>query len=180
MITINDRRIVSVLDRLAGELQRPRALNAKVARHMRDYVKQTITLQGRGETYKPLSPLYKRQSGKFKALLGIRNRIFAEWDDNGAYVTYRKELGDQFTIKQLEQGWSQKPFEMPLKIRGARGRAYRKTMVMAGARNAKPIYFTRRKGFSVPGRKVWPSYLEAQREIKKVALEHYQDFVRAL
>jgi hypothetical protein len=177
-ITMDGRRIRSVLDRLAGELQRPRALNAKVARHMRNYVQQTITLQGRGATYRPLSSLYKRQSGRFKALLGIRRRIHAEWDDNGAYVVYKAEQGDQFTLKMLENGWSQRPFEMPKSV--VNGRTIRRRMVIQGPRNANPIFFTRRKGFTVPGRKVWPSYLEAQREISKIAREHVGDFVRKL
>lgn len=177
MLTINDREIRSVLSRLAGELERPRALNAKVARHMRDYVRQTITIQGRPAPWLPLSALYKLKSGKFKAMLSLRERVVARWDDEGAYVEFIQKSGDQFTLRQLERGWSQPAFELP-KMKNTRGGIARRKMIIQGPRNANPIYFVRRKGFSVPGRPFFPSYLEAQREAAQVAREHFNDFVR--
>jgi len=149
-IHIQDRNLRRAMRAMEAGLRNPAPVYGRAARHMRDYVRNTITLQGRANPYPRLSQWTRDRTGRRKALITLRPRIKARWDRTQGEV-YFDPISAQWNITQHHTGFTSpavvnKRMAVPLKSGGVR-------------------IFWSRKPSKIPARKVWPSRQELEREV---------------
>ena len=153
-VQVDDRALRGSLRRLKAHLGKLRPVYAQASRHMRDYVRKTITLQGRLKPYQQLSWWTRSKTGRRKALITLRPRIKAAWN-NTEGVVYFDPVSTAWHIDQHHTGYISKA------ISGKR-------MVVPKSGGGVLAVFTSRKESKVPAREIWPSQRAAAREIQPI------------
>lgn len=151
VVTIDTRHLRASVGRMVGELRRPATAYGKAARHMRDYVRQTITLQGRKRPYKSLSHWTKARTGRRKALITLRKEIKAGWS-NTQGIVYFNRVSPEWHIDMHHTGFTSPP-------------VMHKRMVVPMAAGGVYAAFFHRKASKVPAREVWPTKKEVIQEV---------------
>lgn len=125
----------------------------KVGFLLRNYVRKTITMQGRKRPYKPLSWWTKKRTGRNKALITLRNRIKFFSDRNSASI-YFDGQGLDFSITNHHFG-----FTSPA-VSGKR-------MVVPNPSGGILAAFSSRRKSVIPPREVWPQFREVRRLVRR-------------
>lgn len=120
---------------------------------LRDYVRQTITMQGRKRPYAPLAQMTKMRTGRRKALVGLRTQIKYRSDANSAEV-YFEQRDPQWHIDMHHRGFRSGPVQLQGKD----------VMAVPQHGSDDPLYFKRRKEARIPAREVWP----VQKEVRDI------------
>lgn len=149
-VFIRDRNLRRAMRAMEAGLRNPAPVYGRAARHMRDYVRHTITLQGRRKSYTALSAWTRAKTGRRKALITLRPRIKARWDKSKGEV-YFAPASSSWHIDQHHTGFTSpavtnKRMVVPLKAGGVR-------------------VFWSRKASKIPAREVWPTRREVEREV---------------
>lgn len=163
-VEIDDRNLKASLRRMERELKNPGKVYGQAARHMRDYVRQTITMQGRKRPYAPLSKWTKAKTGRRKALIPLRKYIKARWDGTSGQV-YFQQRSSAWHIDMHHTG-----FTSPAVI----GRK----MVVPGKGGNIFAVFMSRKASVIPAREVWPEQEEVEKEVNKMFSTWVDDVAR--
>lgn len=140
--------------RMEAELRRPAPVYGKAARLVRDYVRQTITLQGRKTKYFQLSKWTKARTNRRKALITLRPLIKAAWDSIGGYV-YFQQTDKKWHVDDHHTGFTSKA------VTGKR-------MVVPRKGGGIVAVFMNRKEVKVPSREVWPTQGEVDATVTPV------------
>lgn len=153
-IHIDTSRLKASLRRMERDLKRPATVYGRAARHMRDYVRETITMQGRKRKYTPLSHWTRARTGRRKALITMRPFIKASWDAK-AGVVYFDQTDKAWHLDQHHTGFISPPVDL----------GGRKRMVVPKASGGVLAAFTKRKASKIPGREIWPTQKEVNAEV---------------
>ena len=152
-ITFNDLRLKAALNRFGRSIRAPRAFYRAAGLHMMQYVRSTITRQGRKRPYKPLSDWTRRRTGRRKALITLRKRIKTTSNRSGATVFF----------DPVSSNWN-----ITMHHKGFKSRAVlNKTMVIPTV-GGKSIVLKSRKAVRIPAREVWPTKTEVINEITPI------------
>lgn len=154
-VFINDKRLVRSIAGIEASLKNLRKPYRSSASELRDYVRGTITKQGRAIKYKPLAKMTKEITGKRKALLNIRQRIKSSSGTRVAKVFFDGS-GVKYTARQHHRGFKSKAVTAkPGKVMKAKGKK-------------STVYFKSRKAVRIPARKIWPSKAEAVKVVRPI------------
>jgi len=151
-IHIDSSRLRASLRRMEKDLKRPATVYGRASRHMRDYVRETITMQGRKRSYAPLSHWTRERDNRRKALITLRPFIKASHDARAGVVFFQQK-SSAWHIDQHHTG-----FVSPA-VTG------KKRMVVPKAGGGVLAAFTKRKASKIPGREVWPTQAEVNKEV---------------
>lgn len=151
-VEINDEQFEAMMKLLDRELKDAHRLAGRVARHMRDYVRQTFTIQGRGSRpWAPLRPLTREKTGRRKPLITLRETVKVQIQANRSIV---------FAVPRSFE-WS-----LNTHHEGYRVPETRKRMIITMP--TRKIFLRTRKAFTVPARPIWPTEFEVLKETAKV------------
>lgn len=159
MITIDDKSFRASAKRLRDTISNLRPVYRRTAAHMRDYVRQTITSQGRSKPYQPLAPTTVLKTGRRKALLELRPRIKSSYSSQNAIVFFEK----------MSPHWDDLSHHF-----GFRSKAVVNKRMILPNRKGKTIHFTSRKESVIPAREIWPN----DREIKSEIVPLFNKFIK--
>lgn len=161
-VTYDSRNFERAVKRLTGELSRLRRPYGQSSRVARDYVRQTITRQGRNRPYAKLSSWTKFKTNRHKALLSLRPRIKARWDHRSAEV-YFDTGGVNYTATQHHRGYT---------TPGQKAKG--KKVFVVTSRSGQKRFFRSFKKAKTPAREIWPT----QRELRKVVNPVFSKWVK--
>jgi len=147
-ILYDDKAVRRLVRKFKEEISNPRQVYADLARTARDYVRETITLQGRNTPWPGLSQWTKSRTGRRKALIAIRPLIKAKWSNSSAEV-YFDAPSTEWNLDQHNTGFS---------VRGVQ----HKRMVVPSKSGGILAVFTKRKPVKVPRRRVYPTQREME------------------
>lgn len=151
-VTIKDEQFQAMMKLLDQELKGAHRLAGQAARHMRDYVRQTFTLQGRGSRpWAPLKPLTREKTGRRKALIRLRETVKVQIQVDRATV-FAVPRSFDWSLDTHHNGWT---------VPETRKR-------MAIQMPTRKIHMRKRKAFTVPARPIWPTEYETLIETTKV------------
>ncbi len=153
-VTIDDRALKGSLRRLRRYVGNTTPVYRKAALHMRNYVRQTITLQGRKSPYKQLSWWTKQKTGRRKALITLRPRIKAAWGRQIGAVFF-DPVSAAWHIDQHHTGYISK------EVTGKR-------MAIPRKGGGLVALLMNRKQSVIPRREIWPGKGEAAKEIQPI------------
>ena len=156
-VVYDDREVREVLDRLDAELRDQRRLYREAATLVRDYMRQTITLQGRQVKWARLSKWTRARTGRVKALLPLRPMIKAKWDNHSGTVYF--EPKGNYTLEQHDKGYI---------IPAVKG----KRMVIPSKNGGIFAIIMSRKRSFVPARPIIPSQIEGGKIIHKAVVDY--------
>lgn len=160
IVKMNTVRLKLAISRTNKSMANRRALHTKLARRMRNYIHETIRMQGRHSKWKGLSEWTKFRTGKRKALLGLIPYIQDRATSRSASVVFANPPG-RWNLKMHHTGYRSKAVK-------------NKFMAVPGARGAKSRMFKARKATRTPSRKFIPT----RGEINKVSLPTVQAWVK--
>lgn len=153
-VTVDASRFFRSLERMKVTVRRRRGVMRKASGAVRDYMRDTITLQGRTTKWKPLSPWTKARTGRRKALLPLRPMLKNRWSNSSAEVFLDNPKGT-FTLEQHHRGYS--------------SRAVRnKKMVVPKAGGGILAIFVNRRISRTPARRIVPTKRETQKIINPI------------
>lgn len=153
-IEIDSSRLRASLSRMERSLKRPQVVYGRAARHMREYVRRTITLQGRKRNYIRLSHWTRGRTGRRKALITLRPYIKSRYDSTSGQV-YFQQRDASWHIDQHHTG-----FTSPAVVN--------KRMVIPKAGGGILAAFMNRKASKIPAREVWPTKAEVTKEVTRM------------
>ncbi len=153
-VEIDSRNLRASLRRMEQSLRRPQVVYGRASRHMRDYVRRTITLQGRKRTYVRLSHWTRGRTNRRKALITLRPFIKAR-HSSAAGEVYFLQRDNNWHIDQHHTG-----FTSPAVVN--------KRMVIPRAGGGILAAFMSRKASKIPAREVWPNATEVRREVTRM------------
>lgn len=163
-VEIDSRRLRASLRRMERQLKRPQVVYGRASRHMRDYVRRTITLQGRKRNYIPLSQWTRARTGRVKALITLRSNIRSRFSSAAGEV-YFQQRSPHWHIDQHHTG-----FISPAVIN--------KRMIVPKSGGGILAVFTKRKASKIPAREVWPTKSEVTREVTRMFATWVQGVAR--
>jgi hypothetical protein len=155
-VTYDSRKFERAVKRLTGELSRLRRPYGQSSRAARDYVRGTITRQGRKRPYAKLSSWTKFKTNRHKALLSLRPRIKASWDHRSAEV-YFDTGGVEYTATQHHRGYT---------TRGKKARG--KKVFVVTSRSGQKRFFKSFKKAKTPAREIWPDTQELRKVVNPI------------
>lgn len=166
-IIVHSEKLDKAILDFGSALGRTTVPNGRAARTLRDYVRQTITMQGRKRPYAPLSKWTKARTNRRKALITLRPRIKASWDDSKGVVYFDAPSSD-WHIDMHHRGYRIPAISGKLMVVPA--------AKFFGNRPAGGTFaaFKSRKASKVPAREIWPN----KAEVKKVIEPIYKDWVQ--
>lgn len=150
-IEIDDRRLRASMRKVLRELKRKSPVYGKAAKHMRDYVRATITMQGRKRKYAPLGKWQSAKTGRRKALITLRPNIKSRYDNTKGEVYYN----------QTQSGWHIDMHHTGFTSPAVVG----KRMVVPSRGGGVLAAFHNRKASKIPAREVWPTQAEVNKEV---------------
>ena len=160
LVVVDDkdlRRAFKIIeDQLAARGRRK--LFSRIARDLRDLTRRRITSQG-GGTWKPLSKWTKARTGRRKALITLRKRIKAKWDNDSARVFFEVS-SPEWDITDHHKGYTSR------RVRGKRMTVPLKNPAAIG-HNKSTITFSNRKASITPARKIWLSQKQTKTFVKR-------------
>lgn len=151
-VIVNDRQVRQSIDRLSAHLGRTDIIMRRIGQHLRDYVRETIEMGGRGRPYAPLSRWTRMRTGRSRPLITLTNNFRFAYDSTTAIVFFTTPAGKSFSIWQHHFG-----FRVPARLG-------RPVMVIPTA-GGSPIFTARAKESIIPARPVWPNKQEATAEV---------------
>lgn len=147
-LEVDGRSVALAIDDLQRFMDNKSELYRVIGRSLRDYVRQTITIQGRGTPWLPLAKSTTEKTGRRKVFITLRNDIQFKSTQNEVVVDLvRPQIG--WNIKQHAKGYT-----IP-----ARKPVNGKTMkwnTTAGA-----VFARSAKAARVPARSLFPSAKDA-------------------
>lgn len=144
-VRIDDAQLKRALRALKSELTNTRPINERVARAMRDYVKDTIRMGGRNRAHAPLAPMTIARTGRTKPLVGVEKGIRASATKDEAVVYH---TNPKYTATQHHRGYTTP--------------AINKSVLMKSGDQ----FFRGKKASRVPAREIWPNIHETYRVVK--------------
>ena len=163
-ITIDTSNLKASIRRAQSKFRAPASVYGKSARHMRDYVRETISMQGRKRSYVPLSTWTKRRTGRRKALITLRQNIMARWDNSRGQVFFeQRDVG--WHIDQHHTGYTSPA-------------VLNKRMVVPKHGGGILAVFSNRKAAKTPAREVWPTQAEVNKEVTPIFNAWVSDIMR--
>lgn len=155
------KRKIAIIKR-AFENTRP--MYAEIGRHVRDYIRQTITLQGRGRAWRPLSTWTKRRTGRYKALITLRP--FFQYEASQAQaIIYFDPPSNDWGIRGHHEG------SVSPAVSG-------KLMVVPGRGGGVLAAFHSRKAVVIPARRIWPTNQQGNELIRPIIERWYDEAIR--
>lgn len=148
-VRIDDAQLKRALRALKSELTNTRPINERVARAMRDYVKDTIRMGGRNKSHAPLAPMTIQRTGRTKPLVGVEKGIRATANKNEAVVFHKHP---EYTATQHHKGYTTPAVPGRLMKSGDK-------------------FFWGKKRSRVPAREIWPNIPETYRVVKALFSE---------
>lgn len=145
-VIVDDAQLQDAMKRLGQALGNTAPVMQEVGLGLRGYVRQTITMGGR-PSWPPLARLTMAVKGRTKPLAGMERHIGFSSTDSIAVV---------FWANPAAIGWDANLHHSGYRFGPAIGRP-----VMRINTRGRPIYFTKRKGGTVPARPIWPDVTEA-------------------
>lgn len=142
------------MGRMERNLKNHTVFYGRASRHMRDYVRNTITMQGRTKNYATLSQWTRRKTGRRKALITLRRNIRARHDRVAGEVFFQQR-DSSWHIDQHHTG-----FTSPAVVN--------KRMVVPNQAGGILAVFSNRKASKIPARQVWPSFAETRKEVTRI------------
>jgi len=164
VVEIDDRNLRKSMRNMEAFLRRPATVYGRAARHMRDYVRQTITMQGRKRLYVPLSQWTRDRTGRRKALIHLRPFIKAKWDNIKGEV-YFEQKSSGWHIDQHHTGYTSPA-------------VLNKRMVVPRHGGGIFAVFSNRKASKTPAREVWPNQAELTKEMVPIFKTWVDDIAR--
>lgn len=165
-VEVDGRRVIAAIRDTEAFLGNADKLYPIISRTVRDYVRQTITMQGRGGKWAPLAKSTRDKIGHRKALLSWRRRIIATWNSEQAAIMFHPEPHN-YTVRQHARGWTI-PARVPV-----RGQAMKWSLSGGGVVFAKSA-----KSARVPARSIYPSAQEVSALISPVVNDWINTHVR--
>lgn len=158
-VIIDTRRLDASIRKMNGMLRGGLGpAYSEIGRTMRNYVRATITSQGRKRPYAPLSWWTKQRTGRRKALITLKKRIKHKSSSKSAKVFFNAG-GLNFTITQHHKGFTSPAVS-------------NKLMVIPNPSGTVFKAFKSRKASKIPAREVWPT----DRETKRIASRIFKNF----
>jgi hypothetical protein len=145
-ITIDDAQVQASLRRYRENLEESASLMRRLSFNLRDYVRDTIKMQGRKRPYEPLAPMTRLRTGRRNALTTLQSAIKSSYTATTVQVYFDNPKGESWTIEQHHKG-----FYVPPKV-GRQG--------FYAARTGAPVFFMSSRGHKVPAREVIPTKAE--------------------
>lgn len=153
-VFVDDRALRGSLRRMRKEIGNLRPVYRRASAHMRDYVRRTITMQGRKKPYKQISWWTKQRTGRRKALITLRPRIKNAWNSTEG-VVYFDPISSAWHIDQHHTGYISKAVSS-------------KRMVVPNNGGGIVAAFSKRKASKIPAREIWPTKAEVARELRPI------------
>lgn len=152
-VIVDDWQLRRTIRILKAGIRDQRSLYASASRQMRDYIRQTITMQGRGGSWTGLSRWTRRRTGRQKALITLRVQVKARWgNDFGEVIFVNPSSG--WDMLQHDRGFTSPAVQ-------------RKLMVIPSRDSGILAAFKSRKASKVPARQFIPKGREAQVQIEQ-------------
>lgn len=155
-IFIDDKNLKRSIDFLSQYFKRRQQVFARIGWHMRDYVRDTIRMGGRGEPFAPLSDWTIARTGRTRPLITLADRIQSRSTNDDAQVYFAPIPGKNFTINQHHRGYT-RPAIVGLQV--------------VPIKKGLSRYFMSSQAIEVPARKIWPTGQETSKEITKYVHE---------
>jgi hypothetical protein len=165
LIKYDDRAIQAALGHIELSLKNREKLMDKAGRTIRDYVRDTMKMQGRNRPYAPLAHSTRQTTGRRLVFTTIRPEI-KHYSNNQRFFVYH----DRQTT-----GWN-----LSMHVKGIRVPSVRNVVMMIpnGLGRGKPKFFRFRYPYTVPAREIWPSRPEVIWQVNEVIRQWIAD-VRA-
>lgn len=156
-ITVNAKQTTQAINRFKGSLEQRRGLLELIGTRLVAYTRETINMQGRGKSWKPLAASTKKSTGRDKALVTLI-----------PFIKHRVNMRVGVTIY-----FSKRPRDWSIDVHesGFKSRAVPKGIKM----KAKGLgMFSGRKASVIPARKIFPTLTET----RAISRDITQDWVR--
>ena len=151
-IDIDDENVARSLRRYRENLNESASLMRRLSFNLRDYVRDTIKMQGRKRPYEPLAEMTRLRTGRRNALTTLQSAIKSTYTPTTLSVFFENpKPGQTWTIEQHHKG-----FYVPPQI-GRQG--------FYAARSGRPVYFMTSRGHKIPAREVIPTKAEVDKVV---------------
>ncbi len=178
LIKFDDRGISAALREIETQVTNRTKLMDAAGRTIRDYVRETINMQGRVHPYAPLTKSTKITSGRTKVFASVPRDIVHQ-ANNDRFVVFFNRRTPGWTIDMHTRGFHVKfsrgiTMQIPNGLGMARNAAGRFTGGALG-----PRFFRFRYPFNVPAREIWPSRPEVVYQVNEVIRQWSADIKAA-
>jgi hypothetical protein len=160
-IDIDDEQVQRSLRRYRENLMESASLMRRLSFNLRDYVRETMQMQGRKRPWAPLAQFTMLRTGRRKPLTTLVRHIKSEYTPTTLRVFFENPKGEDWTIEQHHKG-----FIIPPRV-GRQG--------FYTARAHTPMFFMTSRGAKVPAREIIPT----RREVDSVISAAVTDWVNA-
>jgi len=167
LIKFEDRAIQAALGAIELSIKNREILMNKAGMTIRDYVRETIQMQGRTKPYAPLAKSTRQTTGRRLVFTTIRPEI-KHFANAHRFMVYH----DRNTI-----GW-----DLTMHTKGIKVPSLRNVVMMIpnGMGRGKPKFFRFRYPYTVPAREIWPSRPEVIWQTNEVIRQWLADVKREI
>jgi hypothetical protein len=177
LIKFDDRGVSAALREIESQVKDRTKLMDKAGKTIRDYVRETIKMQGR-KPWAPMTKSSRQTSGRYKLFTSVGPDIVHQ-ANNERFVVFFNRRTVGWTLEMHQKGF-RVPYSrgivmmIPNGLGKARNAAGRFTGGSVG-----PKFFTFRYPFNVPAREIWPSRPEVIYQVNEVLRQWLHDLQKA-
>jgi hypothetical protein len=150
-VDFQDEQVQRSLRRYRDQIASSPSLMRSLSFQLRDYVRETMKMQGRKRPWAPLSQMTMLRTGRRKPLTPLVSAIKSSYTPTSVQVYFENPKNQDWTIEQHHKGYT-----IPAKV-GRQG--------FYAARGGAPHFFMYRKSAKVPAREIIPTRAEINKVI---------------
>lgn len=155
VVSVYDEGFKRKLKKMRNALNSTRPVYVEIGGAIRDYIRQTISFQGRGRQWAPLSQWTKARTGRRKALITLGKYFGYDATDKRVHVRFYEPPDANYGILMFHEGFVSRA------VSGSR-------MVVPSYRGGVLATFNNRKPSKIPARKIWPTQKETTEIVRPI------------
>ena len=159
-ISIDDAVVQKYLDRYKIQMTQSARMMQKATGDLRDYIRETMQMQGRKRPWVPLSRFTMMRTGRRKPLSTLVKQVKSRYTATSGEVYFDNPKNESWTLWEHHKG-----FSIPPSV-GRQG--------FYAARTKKPVFFMSRQGARVPAREIIPTTREVNQVVGAAVREWLQ------